>query len=86
VSRFTIRRLEVEYRAGLSVYGGALSLATGQDDAAFATGMAALYGLSLEKSATCLAHAKLLCQDPEAHYLDALEATATLVAAGPWPH
>jgi hypothetical protein len=85
VSRFTIRRLEVEYRAAIGVYGGALALSTGEDDAAVAAGMAVMYGLSPAKSAMCLSRAKVLCQDPQVHYLDALEATALLVAGGPWP-
>ena len=80
-----IRRLEAEYRTGLSVYGAALSLPTGQDDAAFAAGIVALHGLTPAKAATCLSAAKALCQDPDAHYQEALEATAVLVAGGPWP-
>lgn len=84
-SRVTIRALELEFRGGLAIYGEGLSRPTGQDDAAFAAGMAPLYGLSAAKSAACLGAARVLCQQPGAHYLDALEATVGLVAGGPWP-
>jgi len=83
-SRWTIRGTELEFRVGLAVYGEGLSWPTGQDDAAFTVGMALIYGLSVEKSATCLAAAKVLCQEAGAHYLDAVEATVGLVADGPW--
>lgn len=86
VNRLMIRALETEYRAGLSVYGAALSLPTGEDDAAFAAGIAAIHGLTPMKAATCLSAAKVLCQDSNAHYEDALEATVVLVAEGPWPN
>ncbi len=84
-NRFAIRWLELEYRTGIAVYAGTLALPAGQDDAGFAAGMAVAYGLSAEKSTACLAAAKLLCEAPDAHYLDALDATVVLVANGPWP-
>ncbi len=80
-----VRLLETEFRASLAVYGETLALPTGSDDAAFAAGMAILYGLTPQKSASCLAAAKAMCQDPEAHYADAIYATIDLVAATPWP-
>ncbi len=83
--RWTIRATELEFRLGLAVYGEGLSWPTGQDDAAFAAGMALSYGLTGEKSAACLGAAKALCREPGAHYLEALEATVELVAGGPWP-
>jgi hypothetical protein len=43
------------------------------------------HGLSPEQSTACLAAAKDLCLAPEADYRDAIHATITLVAAGPWP-
>jgi hypothetical protein len=82
---WTIRALEATYRAGLGAYGEGLSWPTGADDGAFATAMALMYGLDVGKSVECLAGAKALCQDPEAHYVDALQATVGLVAGGPWP-
>lgn len=84
-NRWAIRALELEFCTGLAVYGEGLSWPTGQDDATFATAMAVMYGLSVGKSAACIASAKALCQEPGAHYVDALEATVALVAAGPWP-
>jgi hypothetical protein len=81
----TIRALEGAFRSYLAVYGEGLALPIGQDDAALAAGLAALHGLTLQDSAACLAAAKVLCQDPQAHYLDALAATITLVGEGSWP-
>jgi hypothetical protein len=84
-SGIVVRLLEAEFRASLAAYGETLALPTGPDDAAFAAGMALLYGMTLQESASCLAAAKALCQDPEAHYADAIYATIDLVAAAPWP-
>ena len=81
----SIRTLESAFRLGSSVYAGTLALPTGQDDATFSTAMAVLYGLSPSESASCLAEAKAVCQEQEAHYEDALAATVALVASGPQP-
>jgi hypothetical protein len=84
-SRLTVRALEGAHRAYLGIYGQGLALPTGPDDAAFAAGMAALYGLTPANSAASLAAAKVLCQDAAAHYQDALSATIALVANAPLP-
>lgn len=81
----TVRSIESTYRASLMVYGQGVALPTGADDAAFAAGMAGLYGLTPQESAAALATAKALCQDPGAHYQAALAATIALVATGPLP-
>jgi hypothetical protein len=84
-SWLAIRSLESGFRAGMIIYGQALALPTGADDAAFVTGLATRYGLSLIKAGECLAAAKALCQEPAADYEAALAATIGLVAGGPWP-
>jgi hypothetical protein len=84
-SRLTIRTLETTFRTGMLAYAEALALPTWQDDASFAAGLAVYHGLSPEKSTACLSAAKELCLSPEADYREAIEATITLVAAGPWP-
>jgi len=84
-SRVMVRSLESTFRAGMAAYAGALALPTWQDDASFAAGLAVYHGLSPDKSAACLSAAKELCLAPEADYREAIEATITLVAAGPWP-
>jgi len=81
----TIRTLESAFRAGMIVYGQTLALPSGADDAAVATGLATLHGLSLERAGDCLATAKALCQEPGADYATAITATIALVAAAPWP-
>lgn len=80
----TLRALESGFRAGLIVYGQALSLPAGADDASFAAGLATRYGLDLSEAEDWLATAKLLCQDPAARYDAALLSTISLVAAAPW--
>ncbi len=84
-SGLTVRLLELEFRASMVAYGEALALPAGEDEAAFAAGMALLYGLTPQKSADCLVAAEAICQAADAHYLDALSATIDLVAAAPWP-
>lgn len=76
---------EAAHRTYLATYGAALALPAGADDAALAAAMAALYGLTLQQSAACLAAAKELCQQPGAHYQNALASTIALVAAAQWP-
>lgn len=80
-----VRALEAAHRAYLATYGAGIDLPTGSDDAAFAVGMATLYGLTVQESAGCLAAAKLVCRGVSSDYQDALAATVTLVAGGPWP-
>jgi hypothetical protein len=77
--------LEAGFRTGLAIYADGLSFPAGLDDGAFAVGMAARYGLTLQSSAAALAAARQLCLDPSASYWEALGATSGLVAAGPWP-
>ena len=66
-------------------YGTSLALPTGTDDAALAAALATLHWVSPEDSVAYLELAKLVCLDPWAYYADALEATVTRVANGPWP-
>lgn len=78
--------VEAAHRTYLSAYGAALALPTGADDAALAAGMAALYGLTFQQSAACLATAKALCQQKDAEYYNALTATiGDIAGAAEWP-
>ncbi len=81
----TIRNLEHEFRTGMIVYGQALALPSGADDAAFALGLALLSGINANQASACLAAAKALCREPRADYRAAITSTIARVSAAPWP-
>jgi hypothetical protein len=80
-----IRLLESTFRAGVITYGQSLALPTGADDAAMAAALSVAHGVGPAESALYLEAAKLVCLDPWADYLSAIDATVALVADGPWP-